>query len=130
MANRLSQAGPRALASSSTTSQPEGYHANAGAATVTPDLANGWFHQVTLDRSTTTLAAPIYTGGTVAAGMRLAIKLLLDATSGRQVAWNAIYKGVSAFEISTVASTYSTFWFIYDGTYWQMAAHPVIGVSA
>lgn len=129
MANRLAQAGPRSMTSTSSEAQPEGYHLIDGAATVTPDLADGLNHQITLDRASTTIAAPTYTGGTISGGLRLVLKLKQDATGGRQVSWNATYKGVSGFELYTLASTYSTFSFVYNGSNWELAQHPLIGVT-
>lgn len=47
------------------------YYTFSGGDTYTPDLANGLYHEVYINRTTTTIATPIYTGGSLVAGQRI-----------------------------------------------------------
>ena len=83
------------------------------AGTVTPDLADGLNQQETMTGNVT-VNAPIYTGGTIVAGMRLRVKLIQDSTGGRKVTWNSIFIGLANEDPDLTANTYSTYEFIYN----------------
>ncbi len=94
------------------TGAADGYYEYDGANTVTPDLALGIVAEIELNRSSTTIAEPIYTGGTLEAGQRLEIILLRDnSASNRAVAWNAAYIIPDSFSIDQTPSTQSTLTF-------------------
>jgi hypothetical protein len=50
--------------------------------------------------------------------MRLKFVLTQDATGGRTITWNAVYKTPSA--ATTTANTSTTAVFEYDGSVWRM----------
>lgn len=83
------------------------------AGAVTPDLADGLNQQETMTGNVT-VNAPIYTGGTLVAGMRLRVKLIQDSTGGRKVTWNSIFIGLANEDPDLTADTYSTYEFIYN----------------
>lgn len=89
------------------------------AGAVTPDLANGLNQKVTLTGNIT-VNAPINTGGAIESGVYLNLKFIQDATGGRNVTWNAIYKGMANEQPSPNPSTYSKFQMTYDGTDWEL----------
>jgi hypothetical protein len=94
------------------TGAADGYYEYDGANTVTPDLALGIVAEITLDRASTTIAEPVYTGGTLEAGQRLEIILLRDnSASNRAVVWNAAYIIPDSFSIDQTPSTQSTLTF-------------------
>jgi len=57
------------------------YYEFPGGDNYTPDLANGQFQQIYLNRVTTTIAAPIYTGGTLVPGQTLTLIFWRDNAS-------------------------------------------------
>jgi hypothetical protein len=88
----------------------EGYHENAGADTVTPDMANGLTHEIDLNRAMTTVNEPVFTGGALVAGQRIRIIALQDTAGGRQISFASGYLlGEEETEISTVPDT-QTIW--------------------
>lgn len=93
---------------------------NAGAATVTCNLASSNIHNVTLDRATTILAL-----SNASVGQVFTLRLIQDGTGGRLVTWFSTIKwvGASAPTLSTAANAIDAFAFIctsagnYDGYY-------------
>lgn len=85
------------------------------AGAVTPDLADG-LNQQESATGNVAVNAPIFTGGTIIAGMWLDLKFIQDATGGRTITWNAIFIGLgnSAGEPDTTPDTYSRFRFVYN----------------
>lgn len=70
------------------------YYQFTGGDSYTPDLANGMYHEVYLNRATTTIATPIYTNGTLVSGQKLIFIFFRDnaATSTqREVAMSSNY---------------------------------------
>ena len=57
------------------------YYTFSGGDTYTPDLANGQFHEIYLNRTSTTINTPIYTNGTLVAGQTLNLILFRDNAS-------------------------------------------------
>lgn len=89
----------------------EGYHDLVPVSgTATPDLADGIHHRITLSADVT-VAAAVYTGGTLAAGQRLTVKIVQDAT-GRAVTWHADYVGLGTLEVDKTPNTYSILQFV------------------
>jgi hypothetical protein len=89
------------------------------AGAVTPDLADGLNQKVTMTANLT-VNAPINSGGTIDPGVYLNLKFIQDATGGRSVTWNAIYKGMANEQPSPNPSTYSKFQTTFDGTDWEL----------
>ena len=58
--------------------------------------------------------APIYTGGSIVAGMRLQIKLIEDAAGEWAPTWDADYIGLQNISMDKTADTYSIFDFVYN----------------
>lgn len=89
---------------------------------VTPDLADGLNQQETLTDDVL-VNAPVYTDGTIVAGMRLKVKHIQDATGGWQVTWDSLFIGLGngMGDVDTTADTYSLFEFVYnpDGN-WEL----------
>lgn len=70
------------------------YYQFTGGDSYTPDLANGLYHEVYLNRTTTTINTPIYTGGTLVSGQRLIFIFFRDnasAATTRTIAMNSNY---------------------------------------
>jgi hypothetical protein len=57
---------------------------------------------------------PVYTGGTLVAGMRLRIKLIEDATGGWVPTFDAVFIGLQNIDMDLTADTYSIFEFVYN----------------
>lgn len=57
------------------------YYTFSGGDTYTPDLANGQFHEIYLNRTSTTINTPIYTNGTLVSGQRLIFIFFRDNAS-------------------------------------------------
>jgi len=98
---------------------------HAGADDITIDFADGDNHSITLDRASTNILEPIYSGGAISAGRKLTIRLVQDGTSGRVVVWNAIFLNLSQPTID--ADTWSKFPLIHNGTNWEQDG-PLFGV--
>lgn len=95
-----------------------------GAAAVV-NVANGVNQEVPLAIPTTAIGAP---GGGVL-GSRLTLFLVQDATGGRLVTWDSVYKGIGLFEIDTTPLTYSVFEFVLRTGYtWWLKNTPLTGV--
>jgi len=78
---------------------------------VTPDLADGLNQQETITADVV-VNAPIYTGGSIVAGMRLRVKLIEDATGGHVPTFDAEYIGLQNIDMDLTADTYSIFEFV------------------
>lgn len=105
------------------------YQQVAGAATVTPEISNGYI-EIDLDRASTTIAAPVYkTSGTLLTGVKFRLKLK-HSLDGSDVVWNAAYKGVGSWTLPGVNGQYSVFEFMArpDGAV-ELCATPLIGMS-
>lgn len=110
----------------------DGYHEYDGATVVVPDLANGVVAEIYLDRASTTIGDPIYTGGTLTAGQRLTIILLRDSaasTTSRDVVWHANFLLSNAFQVDQTPDTQSTLPFRLqpDGK-WVLESVPLTGL--
>lgn len=57
------------------------YYQFLGGDNYTPDLANGMFHEVYLNRASTSILTPIYTNGTLVSGQRLTFIFFRDNAS-------------------------------------------------
>lgn len=57
------------------------YYQFTGGNSYTPNIANGMFHEVYLNRETTTINSPIYTNGTLVSGQRLIFIFFRDNAS-------------------------------------------------
>lgn len=92
------------------------YNTIASATTITPNLTTGLSQTTVLTAAApgTTIAAP--TG--VTSGQRWTFKLVQDATGGRTVTWNTIYKWPSGTlpTLTATASKADIFQCSYDGT--------------
>jgi hypothetical protein len=92
------------------------------AGAVTPDLADG-LNQQESATGNVTINNPIYTGGTIVAGMRLAIKLIQDSTGGRKPTWGTEYIGLSNQDPDLTANTYSIYTFVRNtASKWELHA--------
>lgn len=85
------------------------------ASTITPDPTAGSTIAVTLT-GPITIAAP--TNGTYWPGCRMKFVLTQDATGGRTITWNGVYKTPPA--ATTTLSTTTVASFEYDGTNWRL----------
>ena len=83
------------------------------AGAVTPDLADGLNQQETMTGNVT-INDPIYTGGTLVAGMKLHIKLIEDSTGGRKPTFSSAYIGLQGIDMDLTADTYSIYEFVYN----------------
>jgi hypothetical protein len=92
--------------------------------TVTPNYASGAIHEVVLTASPVNVNA---ISGTVPAGASYDIVLTQDSTGGRQVTWDSSYHGLTGWEISTAASTYSVFTFAMDPSGYSVLKHAGTG---
>lgn len=63
------------------------------------------------------ISAPTSFSGANPVGFSFCLKLTQDATGGRTIAWNSIYK-ISGTVVTT-ANTATRACFVYDGTFWQ-----------
>jgi len=81
---------------------------------LTPAPYTGNVYQTTLTNNLT-VNAPTETN--IPPGTRLRFLFLQDATGGRTVTWNAVFK-VSATAVSGTANLRSSVGFVYDGTNW------------
>jgi hypothetical protein len=86
-------------------------------ATYTPDPTLGNDITITLTGAIT-IAAPV--AGTFWPGCTLRFNLIQDATGGRAVTWNTVYKGAPV--VTTTLSTRTAAEFTYDGTNWISTA--------
>lgn len=97
---------------------------SGGNATV--DLANGLNQRLVLTGSAVTILAPVFTGGTIAAGQTFSLYLDQDATGGRAIP--AFTGGVGAFTSNTgsvvqmdpTPSTRTPLVFTFHGSYWSI----------
>jgi len=103
-----------------------GWQDYAGADIITVDLAAGINHSILLDRASTAIEAPIYTGGILTAGSKLNIRLVQDGPGNRIVVWNVVFLNLS--QPTADANTWSKFPLIYNGTKWEQANVPLYGV--
>ncbi len=78
---------------------------------VTPDLSDGLNQQETMDDAVFVKNA-IYTGGAIAPGMRLRIKLIEDAVGGHVPTFDTEYIGLVDIEMDLRLDTYSIFKFV------------------
>lgn len=85
---------------------------------ISPDLANGFNHQVYLVSGTpVTVDNPIFTGGTIASGQDFTLRVYQDATGSRpDPTFDTDYSGTSGTAISTEALSISTYYFRHNGT--------------
>lgn len=104
---------------------------DGGTNSATPDLALGLNMLVTLDRASTLMNAPIYTGGVLVSGKRFKLKILKDATASRTVTWSAAYAGLGSREVGPDANTWNIFDFVLrpDLVTWDLATEPLLGAS-
>jgi len=84
----------------------------AYAATITLDASNAQTQQITLT-GPVTIAAP--KGGVT--GDRLSLILIQDATGGRNVTWNAVFKNAPAIS-GAAANAINAPEFVYNGVNW------------
>jgi hypothetical protein len=71
------------------------------------------------------MAVPVFTGGVVAAGTMLALKATQDSTGGWSIDWTTagVFAGTSVlgdYGTGPDPSTYSKFFFTYNGTKWEL----------
>lgn len=70
------------------------YYQFTGGDTYTPDIVNGIYHEVYLNRATTTINAPTYTNGTLVSGQRLIFIFFRDnaaSSTARTVSMDSNY---------------------------------------
>jgi hypothetical protein len=97
---------------------------SAGNATI--DLANGPNQLLLLNGTAVTILAPIWTGGTVAAGNRVYLYLDQDATGGRAAPTFTLGAGAFASDTPAVVSPDSTpstrtyLCFVFHGSIWAL----------
>lgn len=105
-----------------------GYVTPAYAAAYTPDPFKSEVHAMTLTGNVT-VGAPAWGGPAGAVsntaagiylipGMRLRLQFTQDATGGRTVTLNGVFK-TNGYAFSTVANVVSSVTFVWDGTNWQ-----------
>ena len=98
---------------------PSGGHA-------TIDLANGLNQDLVLNGSAVTILAPIFTGGSITAGLSFTLYLDQDSTGNRAAPTftggaNGFVSNTGALiQISPTASTRTAIVFTYHGTYWSL----------
>ena len=83
------------------------------AGVVAPDMQYPSYNRVNTLTQNVSVSAPL----NPQIGMELTMRFVQDATGGRTVTWNSIYKGVT-LAASGTASQRSIIKFFYDGTYW------------
>tara|TARA_R110000803_G_scaffold38694_2_gene83648 strand:+ start:830 stop:2164 length:1335 start_codon:yes stop_codon:yes gene_type:complete len=88
----------------------------ASATPIIPDANEGFIKEIQALSVNTTINAP--TNGNI--GDTLTFTIIQDATGGRTVTWNSVYKfNVAWSDAGNTASTRSTVQFISDGTNWR-----------
>lgn len=100
---------------------------------ISPDLANGFTHQVFLDSGTPIVVDdPIYTGSSITAGLDFSLTVYQDATGSRpDPTFGANYYGLSGTAISSYPLSGSTYFFRVDGSlhFVLIAFQPGIGIT-
>ena len=90
-----------------------GYYTLTYAASIIPDLANG-INQALTATGNVSLSAPIYTNGTLTAGILFSYKHIQDTTGGRTLTFSSGYVGVTDQDPSLDANTYTNYTFRYN----------------
>lgn len=89
-----------------------GWATIASADVITPELSDGLTEAVVLDRALTTIEPATYLAAVPNAGFQFTIKVIQDATGGRQIAWNAAYKDASLHPPDEQPEKVSTYNFV------------------
>lgn len=103
----------------------EGWAVIAPADTVTPDLAQGVHQDLTLNRPTTTINAPV----NATPGGRMILIIRQDAVGGRSIAFGPGYTGGGQFGIAGWPGAVSVFCYSLDvGAKPILTASPAVGI--
>jgi hypothetical protein len=97
-----------------------------GADTITIDLANGVNHSISLNRASTAMADPIYTGGSITAGAKANIRLVEDNPGNRVVVWGSAFLNLP--QPTPDGDTWSKIPIIYNGVKWEQDVGLLFGV--
>lgn len=95
---------------------PAGFQSVAYSATITPDVSLGGVISVGALTAGITVGTPV----NPSIGQLLTFLFTQDATGGRAVTWNGVFK--TAFQPVQAANAISSVTFFYDGTNWQQLA--------
>jgi hypothetical protein len=89
---------------------------------ISPDLANGFNHQVYLISGTSvTVDNLIFTGGSIATGQNFTLRVYQDSVGSRpDPTFGTVYSGTGVATISTTALSLSTYYFRYDGVHFAL----------
>lgn len=104
------------------TSMPSGYYTLSYATTIVPDLANSAVQEVTAI-GPVLLEAPIYTGGSIAAGSVFTFVFRQDMGGTRNLTFGAGYVGVTGHEPVRDPGTYTIYTFRYNlNNKWELTS--------